>query len=151
MFKRDYSLLLKLDNQLDELVSSLFDPNPSDDQLFQAQEQLQSMLETTEQMDKTADGYSEIAAIVSRLKKVVIKVRRFFPARENPRWHTTVEKALHVLNSVVSSRLSDEMGDSNVRQCIESLDAFLSRSKGNTSRKGQSPVSQQSRRGLGNI
>ena len=128
MFKRNYSMLLEIDGQLDELVSSLCDPHPTDDQLFHAQELLASMLETIKQMDTSEDGYFEIHAIVSRLHKAVVKVRRF-ATRLNGRWRTTVERALHVLNSVVSSRLSDRMGDSNVRQCIKSLDAFLEGSK----------------------
>ncbi len=121
-------MLLEIDEQLDELVSSLCEPHLTDDQLFHAQELLASMLEKTKQMDSSEDGYFEIHAIVSRLHKAVVKVRRF-TGRMNEQWRTTVERALHVLNSVVSSRLSDRMGDSNVRQCIKSLDAFLSGSK----------------------
>lgn len=123
MFDRSYSGLLEIDGHLVELIGCLADPNPSDEQLFAAQGLLRSILDAAERMEG-ADGYREIHGIASRLERAVVTVRRFH-LRLDTRWHTAVERALHVLTSVVASRLSDHLGDSNVRQCEESLDALI--------------------------
>ena len=125
---RNYSRLLELNVRIDELAAILCDQNPSEDQLFQAKNLLTDLISITDQMDPSDDGYYEIYSILTRLKEAVIMGYRF-ARKVNDRWHTTIERSIVVLTSVVSSRLSLNQGNSNVRQCIESLDALLGTKK----------------------
>lgn len=125
---RDYSRLLELNVRIDELAALLCDEYPSEDQLFIAKDLLGELITITDQMDSSDDGYYEIHSILTRLREAVILGYRF-AKKVNDRWHNTVERSVAVLTSVVSSRLSLHQGNSNVRQCIESLDALLGTKK----------------------
>jgi len=125
---RNYSRLLELNVRIDELAALLCDQFPSEDQLFLAKDLLAELIEITNQMDPSDDGYYEIHSILTRLKEAVILGYRF-AKKVNDRWHTTIERSITVLTSVVASRISLNHGNSNVRQCIESLDALLGTKK----------------------
>ena len=125
---RNYSRLLELNVRIDELAALLCDEYPSEDQLFIAKNLLGELIKVTDQMDQSDDGYYEIHSILTRLREAVVMGCRF-AKKVNDRWHNTVERSVTVLTSVVSSRLSLHQGNSNVRQCIESLDALLGTKK----------------------
>lgn len=125
---RNYSRLLELNVRIDELAAILCDQYPSEDQLFLAKALIDDLIVITDQMNPSDDGYYEIHSILTRLREAVIMGYRF-ARKVNDRWHTTVERSVSILTSVVSSRLSLHQGNSNVRQCIESLDALLGTKK----------------------